>query len=462
MAYRPSVSSVTRMSTVAAQGADLTSSMFASTHAYFKTRSMPFYSMEDVNASGIPTYSNTYKALQQAFSQVGGTSPIYVGRREIDAVTFTPTVKDNDTYTIDFAVYDTTTGADEGEWQIQAVGGAPADATAIVTALKDAFDVLVGVNLDVTAAGTFTLTPQANKQVVIKSSTENLVQSFTVSENAATMYAAIEDEINENFYFVTSEERDLTFVLDLAAAVQATENSDYKKQYRVSSNAMDTLTVKTDPAAADDLLGQLFDKELTRVMGEWHDQSDEIFPELSACVKVGGYFAGSVNWKFLQGTAPSARHPVLGRLLNKAEQGYIRDRNASWVGQERKVSFMHGGTNAIGTSHWSDLVQIKDWVDDQIEVRVLTALLNANNAGRPLKMTKADLAIVKERVESVLIEGVERGLFQSFDPVQVPDTISFSDQSDRILRDVTYNAYFAAKINFAIIEGNLTYREELA
>ncbi|MCP4320559.1 MAG: hypothetical protein GY787_01610, partial [Alteromonadales bacterium] len=137
------------------------------------------------------------------------------------------------------------------------------------------------------------------------------------------------------------------------------------------------------------------------------------------------------------------------------------DRNASWVGKERGVSFMHGGTNAKGTSHFTDLIQSKDWIDDTIESRVLTALLNANNGGIPLNMTKGDLNIIKERVESVLLEAVDRKILAGFVPIVMPKSISFEDQANRILKDVKYTAYFAAKINFAIINGNLTYLEEI-
>lgn len=461
MPYQDTVQSVTRLSTVVAEGANLNNSLFLAAHAYFKEYTKPYSSMEDVrNDVAIPSYSNTYKAFQQAFKQVGGAAPIYLGRIDIDDVTFTPIVQNSKQYKIVVTVYNTTTLADVETVTFDYTSDIDATALEIVTGLA-ADDVFTQATVDITG-DVFNITPAANHQIIVEEATENLLQSYTHSQSGGDAYAAVEDEANENFYFITSESRDLTFITELAAAVESTENSDYKKQYRVSDNAIETLTVLTDPANANDLLGKLFDNEYTRVMGEWHDQSTEIFPELAACVKVGGYFAGTVNWKFLQNTAPAARHPVLGRLLNKAEQGYIRDRNASWVGKERRVSFMHGGTNAKGTSHWSDLVQIKDWVDDQIESRVLTALLNANNGGLPLTMTRSDLAIIKERVESVLIEGVERKLFASFDPVQIPDSISFADQAQRILKDVKYNAYFASKINFAIINGNLTYKEELA
>lgn len=462
MPFVPSVQSITRLSTVAAAGANLNNSIFIAAHNYFRTATKPYYTMEDVNNDkAIPTYSNAYKALQQAFKQVGGASPIYLGRIDTDSVTFTPTVNSKP-YKIKCKVFDKVDLSDVESFEMTFTSDTDANANEIVAGLITSVAVSPTEVTFSSVGDVLKFTPSAGHQIIIEEATSNLVQSYEHSVTGAEAYAAVEDEANEDFYFVTSESRDLTFVKSLADAVEATENSDYKKQYRVASSALSTLTVLTDPAAADDLLGKLYEAEYTRTMGEWHDQADNIFPELAACVKVGGYFAGAVNWKFLQNTAPAARHPDLGRLLNKTEQGYIADRNASWVGKERRVSFMHGGTNAIGTSHWSDLVQIKDWVDDQIEVRVLTALLNANNGGLPLTMTRADLAIVKERVESVLIEGVERKLFASFDPVKVPDSISFSDQAARILKDVTYNAYFASKINFAIINGNLTYKEELA
>ena len=54
------------------------------------------------------------------------------------------------------------------------------------------------------------------------------------------------------------------------------------------------------------------------------------------------------------------------------------------------------------------------------------------------------------------------GLFSGYEELVMPTSISFSDQAARILDDVTFTAYFASKINWVIIDGNLTYNEEIS
>ena len=465
MPYTQTVTANVRRATASAGIANLNNSLFISANAFFKERLKPYSSMNEVNQDeGVPKDSNLYKAMQQAFSVGSPAVPIWAGRREVDDVTLVPVVADNTTYTVKLQVLDETTGLSSVEWSADFTSGVSATASDIVTGLEAAITGLSIPASDLTTDGTtdpdvLQVIPSANRQLILTNAPE-FSQVYTVTEDAATCFSEIMDENKEDFYFVTSESRDETWVDDLASAVEATGGS-YPKQYRVSSSAIESLQPEADPAVAGDLLGKLKEGEYTRTAGEWHHESGEIFPELAACVKAGSFFAGTVNWKFLQRTAPVARHPIKGRILTTAEQGYIKDRNGSWVGQELGLNFMHGGTNSTGTSEFSDLVQITDWTKITMEARVLTALVNSNNGGLPLTMVSSDLAIIKERCESVLNEGVNRRVFSGFEPIVMPTSIAFEDQASRILRDVKFVAYFASKINFVIIDGVLTYNEEV-
>lgn len=463
MPYQQTVTSNVRRATAAAGVANLNSSLFISAHAFFRERLKPYTSMNEVNQDeGVPKDSNLYKAMQQAFSVSTPAIPIWAGRREVDDVTLTPDVADNTTYKVRLQVLNETDGQLSDEWDAEFTSGVSATASEITAGLELAITALSIPATDLTTTdntGTLTVTPSANRQLILTNAV-NFTQSYTVTEDAATCFSEIMDENKKDFYFVTSESRDSVWVLDLASAVEAT-NGSYPKQYRVSSNSMESLVPLPDVATSGDLLGLLKEAEKQRTAGEWHHLSDEIFPELACCVKAGSYFAGTVNWKFLQNTAPLARHPIKGRPLTTAEQGYIRDRNASWVGEELGLNFMHGGTNTTGTSEWTDLVQITDWVKLTMEARVLTRLVNANEGGVPLTMTGGDLSVIKDVSENVLAEGVTRKVFAGFEPIVMPTSIPFEDQVARILKDMKYTAYFASKINFVIQDGVLTYKEEV-
>lgn len=464
MPFQQAVTATVTRSTSSAGISNLNNSIFISANAFFKERVKGYSSMSEVNADGgVPKDSNLYKAMQQAFS-VGTTAvPIYAGRREVDSILLTPDLKSTTTYKFTFKSFDQSTGIYSESYNVSTESGITADADQIISDLVLDASTTLGIPTSLAtfvdnSDGTLTILAGASQQIIV-TDVEELTQTFTSTEDATTCYAEITDENKEDYYFVTSESRDETFVKALASAVE-TSTGSYPKQYRVSTSSLKSITTLQDPAESGDLLGQL-KSGYTRTSTEWHQDSSTIFPELATCVKAGSYTTGKVNWKFLQNTAPVARHPILGRVLNTTEQGYIRDRNASWVGTELGLNFLHGGTNTTGTSEFTDLVQITDWVKLTMEARVLTALINANNGGVPITMRSGDLAIIKERCESVLSDGVNYKLFSGFVPITMPTSISFEDQAARILKDVKFTAYFASKVNFAIIDGNLTYNEEI-
>lgn len=463
MAYTKSVTATITNSTSTAGVSNLTNSIFISAHAFFKERVKGYSTMAEVNSdSAIPTDSNLYLAMQQAFSNDTFAVPVYAGRREVDTVTLTPTVASSTAYTVTLQAYNTLDGTSTEEYVISFTSDSDATAVEIVAGL-DAAITTAGVptteiTTDITTSDILVLAPAANRQIIV-TGVSGCVQTFTSTEDAATCFSETTDENNEDYYFVTSESRDDTFVLELAQAVEATTGS-YPKQFRVSCSSADSIVTKPNSAVTGDLLQLIQDPELSRSSGEWHDQSDTIFPELSACVKVGSYDAGTVNWKFIQGTAPEAQHPIKDRSLTTTEQGYILDRNASVVSKELGLTFMHGGKNADGA--YTDLLQITDWTRLEMEARSLTAVINANNGGLPITMTSSDLEIIKDACQSVLTEGVDLKLFSGFDEIVMPTSISFADQAARILDNVSFTAYFAAKVNFVIIDGNLTYNEEIS
>lgn len=460
MPFQASVVANVRQSTASAGISNLNNSIFISEHAFFKDRIKGYSSMSEVNSdSAIPKDSNAYKALQQAFSAGTVAVPIYLGRREVDEVLLTPDAKDNTTYKFTLQVMDTEDGSLSEEFTVQSISATDESASDIASAIVTASSIIQASDALVSVDGNaVSIVASANRQLIV-TGVEELSQTFVSTESATTCYAEITEENKEDYYFVTSESRDETFVKELAQAVE-TSTGSYPKQYCVASQSILSISPVTSIYVTGDILQMIQENEFTRTFGIWDNNADEIFPELATCVKAGGYtVAGKVNWKFLQNTAPVARHPVKGRILNTAEQGYIKDRNASWVGNELSLSFLHGGTTANG--NYVDLQIITDWTKITMEARVLTALVNANNGGVPLTMRSSDLSIIKERCESVLSDGVNNKLFSGFTPIVMPTNISFEDQAGRLLKDVNFVAYFASKINFVIIDGNLTYNEEI-
>lgn len=463
MAYQDTVQSRVRQAVTSSKAANLANALIIDANASFQERIINFSSMTEVNAHvGIAKDSPLYSGLAHAFSQPNGKTPIYVGRREVDDVTLTPTLANSTTYSFRVISHATDTNTESGRWDVTFTSDTDATVVEITAGLQAAIGALTILATDLVSTDNGTdisLVPAANRQLILEE-VEELVQSFTITETAADCYTAITDVDSESFYGVTTTQRDLTFVLDLARQIAATNTGNHPKLFRVSDNAIQSLSAQTDPSHGSDLIGALEDLELPRVSTEWHDQSNTLFPELATFVYQGGFFPGTQSFKFMgNNTTPAARHPVLGRKLNTSEVGFILDRNSSVTFQERGNTFYHGGSLSSSSTDWIDNQIITDWINDTSEVRVLDALLNKANGGLPLTFVQSDLNIIKERVESVLFEAVDRKMLSGFTPVSIPSTISFTDQANRILNDVTWEGWFAGKIHFVNIGGVLTYKE---
>lgn len=468
MPYMPSVQSNSSMSTAAAQGANFGNSVFIVGANYFHTATKPYYSMGDVdNDKAIPKESNAYRALQTAFSQTKFASPVYLGRRKTDSITLTPTVANNTVYEFDVEVYNLNVKTLDTK-KITFTSSGSATTTKVVAGLKTAIGAASIPAEDFTvdaATDVVKLLPAAGRTIVITTCTSNLVQSFEVTESAAECYARVNDEIENDHYFVTSEYHDYDFANALATVVEATNSEQNRRQYATSSSAVETLTPLTDPATTNDVLGRLKEGEYTRSFGFWHQDADTSFPELGLTSRLGGESSGripgEVNPKFLTNVAVVGRDPATGMKLSRAQQGYIADRNCYWTGEEMGISFVHGGKNFAGNAYWTDLVQIKDWTDNTIQARLTTLLVNENTAGTPITMVRNRLNLVADVSDSVLVDGVAGGVFAGYVPTTVPENIRFEDQANRLLKGLKYTAYFASKVNFIIVDGNLTYKEEI-
>ncbi|AUR84718.1 hypothetical protein NVP1063O_051 [Vibrio phage 1.063.O._10N.261.45.C7] len=449
--------------TTSVTSSNLANAVFATEHSYYSERLRPYASIDELNADdAIPKTSVAYAALSNAFGQPGAVTPIYLGRRLADVSTFTPVVANSETYSLQVECIDTTTNTQVRIDEVSFTSDTDATAEEISAGMVAAFGSLptppeASNYAVVDTTGAFTIIAAADREVNITKITK-LLDTYTSSETAAELLAEIQQENNEDWYWMTASDHTETFVLAMATAIGATESSNYKKQYRTSYAGLDTLVALPDPAV--DVLGKLKQGEYIRAHGEWHNLADSIFPELAAVVYNSQFPAGAETWKFMTNlTTPEIRHPLTNKRLSSKEWGYIADRNASFASKERGVTFMHGGMSAKGTSNWVDATRGSDWLTDAIEVTLLNTLLNAAAIGQPLTMTASKKAIVKERIETKLLEGVNRGFLRGFDPVVVPDVISFEDQVGRILDNVSFTAYLAAKVHFILVNGVLTYKE---
>ena len=456
MPYQESVQSRILLATTDSASANLGNTLFVTANAYFSERLRGYNSFQEVREDdAIPTTSAAYAALRLGFSQPGASVPIYLGRRQVDDVTYTPDpVVDNTTYGFTIEVIEDATQIAVSTDVFVNSGGA-ATATSISTAIFTAIDSGLPV-ANVTATdntGSVSVEADAGYSMNI-TQVQRLTEVFTTTEDAATLFSAITEENEEDWYYFECEDHTETFVLAMAAEIQATESSNYPKIYFTSIQEANTIIPLPTPAT--DTMGKLVEGEFARTACGWHHEADTLFPEIGLTAYNGQFQpTASTTWKFMTNVAgiSAAADPVTLKPLSTAKQGYISDRNGNWHGFERKINFAHGGKTASG--EWIDVINAKDWLNDEIETGLLNLLLA--QVGGKIVFDARGKEKVKNVIDSILTRAVELNVLTGFEPTTIPDNTPPADIASRILRDVNWVGYLSGAVHFAVVNGILTY-----
>ena len=218
------------LETAAVTRASFGTPIFIGEHNYFAERSRSYTKLTDV-AVDFPATSNEYIAATGFFSADKSPNLILIGRQETDLITVTPAAATaiGQVYTIDVtgtdlvttqASFTTTTGSETP--------------TAIATALATAIGSPVGVTVT-DATGSVTLAKSGTAAFSI-STVRLSVVTYTTTETAPEALAAISG-VNDDFYFVTAHDHSETFVLAMAADVEARDKI-YFTSNRVSGVAI--------------------------------------------------------------------------------------------------------------------------------------------------------------------------------------------------------------------------------
>lgn len=470
MPFTPTASVIIREATATGSLPSLNKVAVFDVNCYHKAFSTAYYSLDDVNAdSGIPKDSDAYRALQAGFKDANARSlPIYLARVAADETTLTPVVDNSEVYSFKVTVVDTTDGSTVHD-AVEITYTSDVDATVaeITLGLNDAI-VAAGITatdlLFVDTNTNLKLSEPADRQLILTEVSATLGLSFTTTTSAAQAFADFTSENPDDWYYATTTVRDNDWILAMADVIEATEGADAPKMFHVASSAMATIVAQTDPSDSTDLLGRLEEGNYRRTTGEWHDQADTIFPDVSHVVWVGGYVTGTKGRAFSQQcSVPEARHPILGRKLTKAEAGFVTDRNAVVRFRELGVVIYKtgtAGTSARGQGQWAQNVTVGDWTRLTQQLRVTNYLINQDTAGRQVTFARSRMQEVADVLNGVLTEGVNLGLFTGFEPVTIPDSVAFELQAQRILSGLKYTAYLAGGVNFVIVDGVLTYNED--
>lgn len=455
--FQPAVQSSVSLATTNATGTNLNSTLFAAAGFFTKFRTLEFGSMTEVREdSAISPNSNVYKAALTHFKQPDASTPWLVGRIAADDVTLTATtITDNFEYSFTIEVYDTDTLVGVST-DISIDSGASATADSIATALFTA----LGSVLNITPTdntGSVTIEPSAGYSIVITNLTSKITEAFTSTESAADILAAIIEENENGWYFFECENHSKAFVLAMADEIEATGSGDYPKQYHVSTQESETITPYVQGTSTD-TQAALLEAGYLRTAPYWHHKANTVFPEAAMTSIMGSIFPAQSSWKFQQCKGVEAVSDlVTGKNLTSGKLSYLTNRNTSFMSSERGINFNHVGKMASG--EWIDTVRAADWLNSELEVRLLNLLVNRAAAKDKVAFTEADEAVVLGTVNGLLSEAVTRKILSGYVPASIKVAPSFSDQALRTLDDIAWTGYLAGAVHFILVDGVLTYAD---
>jgi len=365
--------------------------LILATFTNFSERARTYLSITEVGAD-FSTTSNVYKMASQAFGQtsvIGAPPPsIVVGRRQVDTVTYTPTVADSTLYsvTLNGVLYSFTSG----------VG---ATATTIVTGLKAAIGSPTGIT--VTGTTTLILTTTVLGTAWSVTASVNLVGVNTATETWPNALLAVDAE-NDIWYCLTAETQVVAEQEALSDTIQAMD-----KIYGLSSP-----DVVAPTTGITDIGYKLNAKSAGRTFGVYSGTAATEFPEVAWIGSQLAVTPGANDWDFKRANG------VTRSILSSTQITNLR--NKSWNFYRRK-----GGVDVFQDGNMFDKSFIdtaigKDWLRARLQEGIYFRIINSLK----IPMTDSGLLIVENEIRAVLSLAESNGLIDAGWQVQTPPVLS--------------------------------------
>lgn len=366
--------------------------LILATFTNFSERARTYLNITEVGAD-FATTSNVYKMASKAFGQdsvIGAPPPsIVVGRRQVDSVTFTPTVADNTTYTVTL-----------NDTAYTFTSGSSATATTIVTGLKAAIGTPTGITVTGTTSLTLAPTTPGTAWSVI-SSTNLPGVNDTPTETWPNALLAVDAE-NDVWYALTAETQVAAEQEALADTIQAMD-----KIYGLSS--ADSVAPTT---GVTDVGYKLNAKSAGRTFGVYSTTAATEFPEVAWIGSQLAVTPGSNDWDFKRATG------VTRSILSPTQIVNLRTKSWNFFRRKGGVDVFQDGNMFDGKP--IDIQISKDWLKARLQEGIYFRIINSLK----IPMTDPGLLIVENEIRSVLSLAESNGMIDSGWTVQTPPVLS--------------------------------------
>lgn len=461
MAWNPVIDVNITLNTSASSREGFGIPLFIAAHNEWEDRVRSYNSLNDV-ANDFPTTSKAYAAARSLFSQIPRVTTLYIGRRGVattvtvdatngvDGKTFTMTIEVNRDKETGSKVFQT----------VSYIGQSGDEDSTILNALKGQLESKITDHVDITvgtgAGAVMTINNKsANDYHRVENGTRpddqepvNLLLATSATDTAADTLNEIES-VNNDWYFVASDDHGETFVTALAKEVEART-----KLYFVSLGGTAELTGEDSGIS-----GQL-NKKYLRTIGVFHHLADVDFPEMAYIGFGAPYDAGSITWgnARLSGVEP-AQDPLTGKVLSTVQKANLDAKNFNVTERDGGIDVTRRGITNNG--EWIDTVRGVDWLTMEMKARLRDLLFNQK--GGKIKYDAGGIGRVEQVISSTLQAAVNRDFLTSYTVVMPKiEDISFGQKATRILEGVEFTGYLAGAIHDVRVNGNVTYEDAQA
>lgn len=397
--------------------------LILSTFTNFSERARTYTNIQGVGDDFAST-DVVYKMAEKLFGQSGvlGAVPpsIVVGRRQVDEVTITPTVANNQTYTI------TINGVN-----YQYTSDADATAAEITAGLDTAIGALTGftvtdnigtLTVEVTTPGTpWSITVSSNLTKVDTTPTETWVEALE----------AVEQE-NNSWYCLVSDVKTVADQEALSDAIQARE-----KIYGLSS--ADTVAPTT---GVTDIGYKLNAKSQSRTFGVYLPTAATEYPEAAWVGSQLAVTPGQNDWDFKRANGVTVSNLTQTQITN------LKNKNWNYYIPKAGVNIFQNGDMFDGKP--IDVQIGKDWLKARLQEAIYFRIINVLK----IPMTDAGLLIVENEIRSVLSQAQANNLLDRGWTVQTPPVASIPEnlRAQRAAGVFVIRARLAGAVRFVDIE----------
>jgi hypothetical protein len=383
------------------------------------------YTDFDAIAADFDAGDAVYTIAQRIFGQSGARVPsVVVGRRQVDSVTITPVVANNQTYTV------TINGVPHSY-----TSDASATATEIIDGLEAAIGTVEGITVtDNTGSLTVGVTNAGDAWSVSSSSNLSVAQAESAEDWVDALDAVT--AANNTWYALVAETHVQADVQALAAAIQTR-----RKIYGTSTQN------PAVPTSATNDIGSFLDAgSYGRTFVVYLPTADTEYPEAAWIGSQLAYTPGSNTWNFKRGALVTVSN------LTDSQRVFLRSKNVNMFTEVAGVNIFQDGV--MGDGLFIDEQIIVDWIYARMQEQIIFRLVNTLK----VPFTDAGLLIIENEIRSVMSQGQANGAFDTGWTVTTPSVASIPQnlRAQRTAGTFLFRARLAGAVHKVLVEGYLT------